>query len=419
MLSYLALIKDVLENGNSRSDRTNTGTRSVFGRQLRFNLEHGFPLVTTKKLHLKSIVHELIWFLAGSINIQYLKENGVKIWDEWAVAEDTGKTKRGDLGPIYGEQWRNWSHEGSNETTELTLGKRLDLVTIGKPIFELSSNKLDFLCRVLANRIEGDDQTETNSYLHALLTSWGVPGGEKKKVVYDQISTLITNLKTNPYSRRHIVSAWNVPYLPDESQTPQENVLSGKMALAACHTLFQFYVEDIPFNKIKGYITDAEKLASFVTQSSLVWAECGPSEELTSDTTGNNYNVYPAGFIERMVSWCDKNEIRTKRLSCQLYARSQDLCLGTPYNIASYSLLIMMVAQVTNMVAGDYIHTIGDAHVYKNHIEKAEEQITRTPLALPAVILNPAVMDIFDFKLSDFTLVDYVSHPKIDYAIAI
>ncbi len=247
MKAYIDLAKDVLENGNGRADRTNTGTISVFGRQLRFNLEHGFPLVTTKKVYCRIIVEELIWFLVGDTSNIALEKKNVSIWNEWAVTEDTGNTKRGDLGPIYGKQWRDWSHEGSNEATELTIGKRLALVMGAMPSYILTSNKLDYLHRVLSNPIE--EKPEAEAYLHALLTSWGVPGGDKKKVVYDQITTLISKLKTNPYSRRHIVSAWNVPYLPDETLSPQENVIDGKMALAPCHTLFQFYVEDLPFNK--------------------------------------------------------------------------------------------------------------------------------------------------------------------------
>ncbi len=171
--------------------------------------------------------------------------------------------------------------------------------------------------------------------------------------------------------------------------------------------------------QIKGYITDAGKLAAFKKQSSLVWAKCTSDEEITTDTTGNNYNVYPTNFIKRMSEWCDENDVRTKRLSCQLYQRSQDIAVGMPFNLASYALLLMMVAQVTNMVVGDYIHTIGDAHIYKNHIEKMKMQIERTPFALSKVTLNPEIKDIFDFKLSDFTLENYVSHPKIDYPIAI
>jgi len=264
MKQYLDLMQHVLDNGTQKHDRTGTGTISVFGYQMRFNLQEGFPMVTTKKLHLKSIIHELIWFLSGNTNIKYLKDNGVKIWDEWA-------DENGNLGPVYGSQWR----------------------------------------------------------------SWPKPNGEK----IDQITQIINTIKNNPDSRRIIVSAWNVAEV--------EN-----MALPPCHAFFQFYVAD-------------------------------------------------------------------GKLSCQLYQRSADIFLGVPFNIASYALLTMMVAQVCGLEYGDFIHTLGDAHLYNNHIEQANLQLSRDTRPLPKMHINPNVKDIFDFKFEDFTLENYDPHPHIKGAVAI
>ena len=264
MKQYLELLAHVMETGSDRGDRTGTGTRSVFGYQMRFDLAAGFPVTTTKKLHLRSIIHELLWFLKGETNIRYLKENGVSIWDEWA-------DEKGDLGPVYGAQWR----------------------------------------------------------------SWPAPDGRH----VDQIANLIEGLKTNPLSRRHIVSAWN-PALVDE------------MALPPCHCLFQFHVAD-------------------------------------------------------------------GRLSCQLYQRSADIFLGVPFNIASYALLTMMVAQVVDLAPGDFVHTLGDAHIYSNHFEQARLQLSRTPKTLPRMRINPDVKDIFGFHFEDFELVGYEADQHIKAPVAV
>lgn len=264
MRQYLDLMQHVLNHGTQKSDRTGTGTRSVFGYQMRFDLAQGFPLVTTKKCHLKSIVHELLWFLQGETNTRYLKENGVSIWDEWADAQ-------GNLGPVYGKQWR----------------------------------------------------------------SWAAPDGR----VIDQIKIAVEQIKQNPDSRRIIVSAWNVSDL-------------DKMALAPCHAFFQFYVAD-------------------------------------------------------------------GKLSCQLYQRSADIFLGVPFNIASYALLTMMMAQVCGLEYGDFVHTFGDAHLYSNHLEQTQLQLSRTPRALPTMKINPEVTDIFSFKFEDFTLDAYDPHPAIKAPVAI
>ena len=277
MKAYLDLMRHVRDHGTQKGDRTGTGTQSVFGYQMRFDLSEGFPLVTTKKVHLKSIIHELLWFLQGDTNTRYLTKNGVKIWNEWA-------TEDGSLGPVYGFQWRNWP----------------------------------------------------------------TPDGK----LVDQIADVIEQIKRTPNSRRLIVSAWNVADLPDESISPQANVANGKMALAPCHAFFQFYV---------------------------------------------------AGG----------------KLSCQLYQRSADILLGVPFNIASYALLTMMIAQVCNLEVGDFIHTFGDAHLYSNHTEQVETQLEREPFPLPTMQINPAVKNIFDFRFEDFELVDYQCHPGIRAPIAV
>jgi len=264
MQQYHDLLKHILQNGVSKTDRTGTGTISCFGYQMRFNLADGFPMVTTKKLHLKSIIHELLWFLQGDTNIQYLTEHGVGIWNEWA-------NENGDLGPVYGKQWRSW--EGANGET------------------------------------------------------------------FDQIKDVLHQLKNNPDSRRMIVSAWNVADLP-------------KMALMPCHSLFQFYVAD-------------------------------------------------------------------GKLSCQLYQRSADVFLGVPFNIASYALLTMMMAQVSGFAYGDFVHSFGDVHIYNNHLEQVNLQLSRTPFSLPTMRLNDSVKDIFAFKFEDFTLENYQSHPGIKAPVAV
>lgn len=274
MKQYHDLLKQVLESGCQKGDRTGTGTLSVFGHQMRFDLSEGFPMVTTKKLHLKSIVHELLWFLKGDTNISYLQENGVRIWNEWADGN-------GNLGPVYGHQWRNWNSEE-----------------------------------------------------------------------IDQIKEVVHTLKNNPNSRRMLVSAWNPSVLPDTSKSFSENVANGKAALPPCHAFFQFYVAD-------------------------------------------------------------------GKLSCQLYQRSADIFLGVPFNIASYALFTLMMAQVCGYEPGEFIHTFGDAHIYNNHMEQVELQLSRDLRPLPKMVINPEVKDILDFKFDDFTLVDYNPHPHIKGVVAV
>ena len=275
MKQYQDLLQHILDNGFQKGDRTGTGTISVFGYQMRFHLEDGFPLLTTKKVHLRSIIHELLWLINGDTNIKYLHDNKVSIWDEWADSN-------GDLGPIYGAQWRNWNNEG-----------------------------------------------------------------------IDQIADLINSLKNNPNSRRHIVTAWNPSVLPDESSKDfAANVANGKAALPPCHAFFQFYVAD-------------------------------------------------------------------NKLSCQLYQRSADVFLGVPFNIASYSLLTMMIAQVCGLGLGDFVHTFGDVHIYNNHIEQVKLQLSRQARELPTMKLNPEVKSIFDFKYEDFKLENYNPYDAIKADVSI
>tara|TARA_B100000767_G_scaffold205725_1_gene192526 strand:- start:12061 stop:12885 length:825 start_codon:yes stop_codon:yes gene_type:complete len=274
MQQYLDLIRHIQAEGVEKTDRTGTGTKSVFGYQMRFDLSEGFPMVTTKKLHLKSIIHELLWFLKGDTNIHYLQENGVRIWNEWA-------DEKGNLGPVYGYQWRNWN-------------------------------------------------------------------GEE----IDQIKDIIHTLKTSPNSRRMLVSAWNPSVLPDTSKSFAENVANNKVALPPCHAFFQFYVAD-------------------------------------------------------------------GKLSCQLYQRSADVFLGVPFNIASYALLTLMMAQVCGLEAGDFVHTFGDAHIYSNHKDQIKLQLSRAPKKLPTIKMNSEIKDLFEFTFDDFELVDYDPYPLIKGAVAI
>ena len=312
MKQYLELMQHVLENGDHKSDRTGTGTLSVFGYQMRFNLSEGFPLVTTKKCHLKSIIHELLWFLRGDTNIKYLNDNGVHIWDEWADSI-------GNLGPIYGQQWRYWP------------------------------------------------QACGPAYV-------------------DQISDATQMIKTSPDSRRLIVSAWNVADLPD-------------MKLPPCHVMFQFYARDMTVAERLQY-----ELANFGTGD---WTKKGFYEDTTSRAQVDYHNYLDILGVPR------------KSLSCQLYQRSADIFLGVPFNIASYALLTMMVAQVCGLAPGEFIHTFGDAHLYLNHLDQAREQLTREPRPLPIMKLNPEIKDIFGFKYEDFALEGYEPHPAIKAAVAV
>lgn len=368
MQQYLDLMSHVQLNGVNKEDRTGTGTRSVFGHQMRFDLSEGFPLVTTKKCHLKSIIHELLWFLQGDTNIRYLKENGVRIWDEWA-------DENGDLGPVYGYQWRSWPvvRETSKEIN-LTIAERCE-----------EANQYGDYYRQLGEAYalrSNDDRRGALMALSKRLDAMGIPKARRVPSVYsgaiDQISNIVKTLKTNPDSRRIIVSAWN-PALVDE------------MALPPCHALFQFYSAPMTMN-----------------------------ERLRLAGGLESFNLDPGLHTQdEILAILDQKAIPTRKLSCQLYQRSADIFLGVPFNIASYALLTMMLAQVTDHALGDFIWTGGDCHLYNNHEEQVNLQLTRKPLPLPVMRLNPEVRDLFAFKFEDFTLEGYESWPAIKAPVAV
>jgi thymidylate synthase len=331
MEQYHDLLEDILENGRLKGDRTGTGTISVFGRQLRFDLRKGFPLLTTKEVNFNSIKAELLWFLAGDTNTKFLKENKCNIWNAWA-------TETGDLGPIYGKQWREW-----------------------------------------------------------ISSSW--PDGSYTPKTIDQIAEVINLLKTKPDSRRIIVSAWNPAYLPDESVSPQENVLNGKMSLAACHTMFQFYSVEMTSEEKCNYLHS-------------IYPEA--YEELVSeDTVEKDY--------ENVEKYFEEYNLPSRYLSCQLYQRSADVFLGVPYNIASYALLTHMIARCVNMVPYEFVHTFGDCHAYTNHFGQIEEQLSRSydMYTLPRLRLNPNIENINAFKMEDIEVIGYESYPAIKAPIAV
>lgn len=352
MKAYQDLVKDILDNGTYKSSRTGVGTYSLFGRQLRFNLAEDFPLVTTKRTHLKSIIHELLWFIKGDTNIRYLNNHGVSIWDEWA-------TESGDLGPVYGAQWRNWdAGVDVNALLELLDPAKRDGLSVE-----------DSLLKLLRERI---------------------PTG------IDQLSQLVEGLKTRPHSRRHIVSAWNPAVLPDESISPQENVKQGRMALAPCHTMMQFNVREI------GVKVRIERLAK----------------------KGIQVKVFPPntpGFTDYLARLEKEHGLPHQHtvLDCQLYQRSTDTCLGLPFNIASYALLTMMVAEVCGYSYGDFVWTGGDVHIYENHLEGAKELLAREPNPLPKMIVANQHEKLTEYRFEDFLLVGYDPHSVIKFPIAI
>lgn len=310
-------------------------------------------------MFLKGIIHELLWFLNGDTNNNSLLEHNVHIWDEWAA-------ENGDLGPVYGKQWRAWQ------------GKVLGMENARPVGFSSDGGKMDFVVEPIHQQ-------------------------------HDQISELIHNLKTKPFSRRHVISAWNVADLPDESILPQDNVKQGKMALAPCHCLFQFYVEELSV-KERSELNAArgkEAVSEFADHVISVRGHMGEMKPLDAEVQAKHHAYF------------DSKGIPSKKLSCQLYQRSADTALGVPYNIASYALLTMMIAQCVDMVPGEFIHTFGDLHLYKNHIENFKEQMLREPYPLPVMKINPEVKDIFSFKFEDFQLEGYQSHPKIEYPISV
>lgn len=392
MKDYISLGWEILNKGNTRPDRTKTGTKSLFGPQLHFDLRRGFPLVTTKKVDIRPVIAELLWFLEGSTSALRLNELGAKIWDSWALPEDNlfeydlpGQVLATEYATLKGVTLKEavaeltacdhadgLSHE-DDFNTDPTKGGLKKIVEAG---IELKGRK------VLQRK------GELGPIYGYQWRSWPAANGEH----IDQISDLVSGLIKNPYSRRHIISAWNPADLPDETLSPQENVKRGKMALAPCHTMFQFYAEDIPLDERLQLAWEAKH-------------HLAPSlMEMHEDAIN---------------SLLDSIGIPKHYLSCKLYQRSADLPVGVPYNIASYSMLIMMIAQVTGMVAKDFFHSFGDVHVYGNQIELFKEQLVRTPFKLPKLTLNPQVKDLFAFKISDFTLEGYEHHPFIRYPVAV
>lgn len=417
---YLAFLADILDNGRYKQDRTKTGTWSVFGRQLRFDLQKGFPLVTTKQCHLRSIIHELLWFLKGDTNIGYLNDNGVGIWDEWAVnlddvtARSLGVQERVDI--LYGKinsqkeriDIRNKillemgvdGKEGSPELTDVNVDIYLDKIHA----------ELDRMGAAKYGTIPGVQPGDLGPIYGEQWTRWKNPDG----TTINQIQYVIDSLLNNPDSRRILVTGWNPSVLPDESVSPKQNVLNGKQALPPCHTLFQFYAEELTLSERNDYVLSERNQDSSLTEA---------NEEFKRFLAANVPYPITGEFSEELTDmikdWHDKAGTPKHRLSCQLYQRSADSFLGVPFNIASYALLTMMVAQITNMVPGDYIHTFGDAHIYSNHVAQVKEQLSRLPFAAPKMLLNKSVTRLDDFKYEDFTLIGYQSHPAIKGKVAI
>lgn len=372
MKQYLDVVAKIMDRGRYRMDRTGTGAISLFVEQMRFDLSTGhFPLVTAKRTAMRPIKHELQWFLSGSTNNNDLLNNNVHIWDEWA-AED------GALGPIYGQQWRSWPAPG--RSGKAGWQRRLDWA---------KENEEPALFERLNDAIE-----TTTTGVDSVLDAYGIPHAGPE--VIDQISELIENLKKRPYSRRHLVSAWNVADLPDESISPQDNVKAGHMSLAPCHVMFQFDVVDMLPHEIWQWAVVNKKLT--VLQD-IDWMK-------SLDSPSGKQYLADLG-------------IYTKKLSCVLIQRSCDMALGVPYNIASYALLTLLVAQCVDMAPGEFIHVLNNAHIYSNHIEGVKEMLLREPFPSPTIKLNPEIKDIFSFRDEDIVLRDYVSHPKIDFAVAI
>jgi thymidylate synthase len=449
MKQYLNMVSHVLESGKSRGDRTGTGTIGVFGHQERYDLsEYKLPLVTTKKVFTRGLIEELLWMLRGSTNNEELTALNVHIWDGWALTKEHFKfsegkriellrqktatipldeiqkchsthpetwadvidfaiecnakdvlanlcfnfkipeydiflsdgLQTGELGPIYGKQWRSMTN----------------LIVITPEEFEAGNAK------VPGTYIYKDEYFDTLRESTVYLVNKPI----------DQIADLIKGLKTNPFSRRHVVTAWLPSDLPDETKSPHQNVLDGKAALASCHCLFQFYVEDLTLTERIKHCNDASdrEEAEFLTSENL---------EFEMRSYRHIDSLLPKDEKEAHEFLTKNCGTPTQRLSCQLYQRSCDAMLGAPFNIASYSLLTMMLAQCVGMVPGEFIHTLGDLHIYKNHIAGAQEQLLRNPLPLPTVTLNPAIKNIFDFTINDITINNYESHPAIKFDVSI
>ena len=400
MKQYLDLLQHVLDHGRKREDRTGVGTIGVFGYQMRFNLADGFPLVTTKKMFLRGCIEELLWFLRGSTDNNELVERSVHIWDLWALKEDhVDENTRApkyihELIPEICAKLRIGNDEAKNmfHTINLTQGVN----GLNKWLTEMGISPYNYDVLLKAG--------ELGPIYGKQWVSWPGRCGE----TINQIERLIKALQERPYSRRHCISAWNVAYLPDEDHTPEENVVMGNMALAPCHAFFQFYVEDLTDDEI--WAQAPEHVRRALVTDGVRWNDW--SEDLPID----KYPPYNGrAVLEGMIL---DHDLKTKRLSCQLYLRSNDLPVGSPFNIASYALLMMMVAQQVDMLPGELVYTIGDAHIYLNQLDGVREQLTREPRPLPKLLLKRKPASIFDYTIDDFALVDYYHHPVIKFELA-
>lgn len=404
---YLNLIGQIRQSDAIRMDRTGTGTQSVFGRQIRFDLSKGFPLLTTKKVALRLVIEELVWMLAGDTNAHTLRDKNVNIWNEWALED-------GSLGPVYGGQWRHWkTYATESQTRSRTLSEALvDAIRTGDSALAADMFGLATIYRDRPElSLVGVAQEYPTMKLLSRFKEHGIePTVTEDKLVegeIDQIAVLMDGLKNKPFSRRHIVSAWNVAELANEKMKPWDNVKAGLMALSPCHALFQFYVEYRPMPDVRAEAGDA------------LVAECAEFIKTLGGVDGGKDWKAAIALNDQIYQFYEERGIKTKRLSCQLYQRSADTMLGVPFNIASYALLTMMIAQCAGMVAGDFIHTFGDLHIYTNHFEGAVEQLQREPKGWPKLWINPEVKDIFGFKVEDFKLEGYEPHPTINFDISV
>ena len=390
MKQYQDLMRLLLD-APFKGDRTGTGTYSIFGHQMRFDLQKGFPLVTTKKVPFHLIVKELLWFLEGNTNAHDLAAQGCHIWDEWAL-------ETGELGPIYGKQWRSWS--APNMTA---IDEKLE--------------KIDKLIQEIRSEQDSDFRRDDAAAARKLLLE--IREHDSTRTI-DQIREVIHTIKTKPHSRRLIVSAWNPVDMPDESVSPQENVAEGRMALAACHTLFQFYVSDMTENERKAHLARQDdkfwELLRTARINSDDLASVPESDRLKRSADDSQW--YYKDAYATFESYVEENAPK-KKLSCQLYQRSADAFLGVPFNIASYALLTHMIAQVCDLAVGDFIWTGGDCHIYSNHVEQTKVLISREPKTLPTLKLNPEIKDIDAFALDDIELVDYQSHSAIKGKVSV
>jgi thymidylate synthase len=491
MKQYLEFLKTIITTGNIRTDRTNTGTISRFGMQMEFNLAEGLPLLTTKKIFLRGLIEENLWMLRGSTDNTELTDKNIHIWDQWSLRQedleyslkerrdvlyakvlkendsvemdtvasyyDDDKitndsealltllnkhqiprlkpnplgVKVGDLGPVYGEQWRFWGDPANDK--ELTLEERFqiaeDMLEAGvsgkftRADWEFHYTNYNATNALCFGKLDSDPRSIT---FKNKLDAWGIPAKISKQATIDQITAVIDSLKNKPFSRRHIVSAWNVADLPDESISPQANVLKGKMALAPCHTLFQFYVENRTVREMSNDLSPEEGFefqhTFFVNEIVAKYPDMSMMDRESPEYWEERFNFEKR---EKFDTWFKEHGVQTRKLSCKLYQRSADVVLGVPFNIAAYAIMTMMIAQCVDMVPGNFIVSFGDAHVYKNHLLPNEEgesvftQLAREPFLLPQLWINPEVKNIFDFKYEDFRLENYECWPSIKFAVAI